>query len=108
MVEIRLHGRGGQGAVIACHLLGGALHRQGYCVQSFPFFGFERRGAPVTAFVRFDDKQVRLRCGIYQPDHLIVFDAGLVEVLDLTAGLKPAGWIVVNSARSGLPFPAPF
>lgn len=107
MIEIRLHGRGGQGAVLASHMLARALFKEGYQVQSFPFFGFERRGAPVVAYVRADDRPIRLRCGIYRPDHVILFDAALAQVVDITAGLKPGGWIVVNSAKE-VDFPPQF
>jgi len=107
LVEIRLHGRGGQGVVIACHMLARALFKEGYWVQSFPFFGFERRGAPVVAYVRADGRPIRLRCGIYRPDHIILFDAALAQAVDVTAGLKHGGWIVANSPRE-LPFPAHF
>ena len=97
MVEIRTHGRGGQGAVVASKVLANALFKEGRFVQAFPAFGVERRGAPVVAFTRFDDAPVRLRCEIYKPDHLIVLDHALTETIDITAGLKEGGWIVINS-----------
>lgn len=97
MVEIRTHGRGGQGAVIASKVLANALFKEGRFVQAFPAFGVERRGAPVVAFTRFDDAPVRLRCEIYEPDHLIVLDQALIETIDITAGLKEGGWIVINT-----------
>jgi len=74
MHELRIHGRGGQGAVIASKLLAVALFREGHWVQSFPAFGVERRGAPVTAFLRFDSAPIRLRCEITEPDDLVVLD----------------------------------
>ncbi|MDT8437118.1 MAG: 2-oxoacid:acceptor oxidoreductase family protein [Gemmatimonadota bacterium] len=99
MRELRIHGRGGQGAVIASKLLAVALFREGHEVQSFPAFGVERRGAPVTAFLRFDDRPIRLRCEITAPDDLIVLDPTLVEAIDVTAGLKDGGTILINSER---------
>lgn len=99
MRELRIHGRGGQGAVIASKLLAQALFREGRWVQSFPAFGVERRGAPVTAFVRIDDEPVRLRCEITEPDHLVVLDATLIEAVDVTTGLRDGGTILVNSER---------
>ena len=97
MRELRLHGRGGQGTVIASKLLAVALFLEGRQVQSFPMFGVERRGAPVTAFLRIDDKPLLLRCEIYEPDDLIVLDPTLVGATDVTAGLKPGGNILINS-----------
>ena len=97
MQELRIHGRGGQGAVIASKLLAEALFREGHCVQSFPAFGVERRGAPVTAFVRFADQPVRLRCEVTEPDDLIILDPTLVGAVDVTAGLKRGGMILINS-----------
>jgi 2-oxoacid:acceptor oxidoreductase gamma subunit (pyruvate/2-ketoisovalerate family) len=97
LVEIRTHGRGGQGAVIASKVLANALFKESRFVQAFPAFGVERRGAPVVAFTRFDDSPIRLRCEIYKPDHLIVLDQALTGTIDITAGLKPGGWIIINS-----------
>ena len=99
MRELRIHGRGGQGAVIASKVLADALFRDGRSVQSFPAFGVERRGAPVTAFLRFDDKPIRLRCEITSPDELIVLDPTLVEAVNVTGGLKEQGIILINSPR---------
>jgi 2-oxoacid:acceptor oxidoreductase gamma subunit (pyruvate/2-ketoisovalerate family) len=96
LTEIRIHGRGGQGAVVAAQILAAALFREGRFVQSFPAFGMERRGAPVAAFVRFDDRQIRLRSQIYEPDHVIVLDHHLLETGGVMAGLKAGGWVVVN------------
>lgn len=97
MIEIRTHGRGGQGAVIASKLLANALFKEDRFVQAFPAFGVERRGAPVVAFTRFDDTPIRHRCEIYEPDHLIVLDQALIETIDVTAGLRPGGWIIINT-----------
>jgi 2-oxoacid:acceptor oxidoreductase gamma subunit (pyruvate/2-ketoisovalerate family) len=99
MRELRIHGRGGQGAVIASKLLAAALFHEGKSVQSFPAFGVERRGAPVTAFLRFSDGPILLRCEIVEPDDLIVLDPTLVEAVDVTGGLKSGGSILINSAR---------
>jgi 2-oxoacid:acceptor oxidoreductase gamma subunit (pyruvate/2-ketoisovalerate family) len=99
MHELRIHGRGGQGTVIASKLLAVALFREGHEVQSFPAFGVERRGAPVTAFLRFDDRPIRLRCEITTPDHLIVLDPTLIDAVDVTAGLAEGGTILINTDR---------
>ncbi|HWP39264.1 MAG TPA: 2-oxoacid:acceptor oxidoreductase family protein [Gemmatimonadales bacterium] len=98
MREIRFHGRGGQGTVIASHLLAVALFREGKQVQAFPAFGVERRGAPVTAFLRVSDAPILLRCEIREPDDLVVLDPTLVTGTTVTAGLKPGGNILINSA----------
>ena len=99
MRELRFHGRGGQGAVIASKLLASALFLEGKHVQSFPAFGVERRGAPVTAFLRFSDGPILLRCEVTEPDDLIVLDPTPVEAIDVTSGLKPGGSILINSER---------
>ncbi len=105
MRELRLHGRGGQGTVVASKLLAVALFLEGRQVQSFPMFGVERRGSPVTAFLRVDDKPIRLRCEIETPDDLIVLDSTLISATDITAGLKPGGRILINSDRAPEDFP---
>jgi len=97
MIEVRFHGRGGQGAVVASEILAAALFTEGQFVQAFPAFGVERRGAPVAAFLRIDKAPIRLRCQIYQPDHVVILDPTLLTVVDVTAGLKPNGWILINS-----------
>ena len=99
MIEIRIHGRGGQGAVIASKVLASALFHEGKWVQSFPVFGVERRGAPVTAFCRIDDEPILVRCQIYEPDHLMVLDPTLIEAVNITAGLKEDGFILINTER---------
>jgi 2-oxoacid:acceptor oxidoreductase gamma subunit (pyruvate/2-ketoisovalerate family) len=99
MRELRIHGRGGQGAVIASKVLAVALFREGRWVQSFPAFGVERRGAPVTAFLRIADRPIRLRCEITEPDDLIVLDPTLVEAIDVASGLKEGGGILINTDR---------
>ena len=107
MTEIRIHGRGGQGAVVAAQILASALFREGRSVQSFPAFGMERRGAPVAAFVRFDNRPIRLRSQIYAPDHVITLDRHLLETAGVLTGLKRGGWVVVNNnhkdKRLGVP-----
>ena len=107
MIEVRIHGRGGQGAVIASKVLADAVFKEGRFVQSFPSFGVERRGAPVAAFTRIDDKPVRLRCQIYNPDHVMVLDPSLMQVVDVTSGLKDGGWILINSDQPPADFKLP-
>jgi 2-oxoacid:acceptor oxidoreductase gamma subunit (pyruvate/2-ketoisovalerate family) len=97
MIEIRFHGRGGQGAVVASNILAEAAFMEGKEVCAFPFFGVERRGAPVTAFTRVDTKVIRVKSGIYAPDHVIVMDPSLLKAVDVLAGLKKGGTVLVNS-----------
>ncbi len=97
MLEIRFHGRGGQGTVIATILLSKAFFQAGYQVQSFPFFGVERRGAPVEAYVRVDRGKILLRTNVSSPNHVVVQDPTLMHSIDVTRGLKPGGWILINS-----------
>jgi len=96
MLEIRFHGRGGQGTVVATILLAKAFFRAGYQVQSFPFFGVERRGAPVEAYVRLDKDKILLRTNVYTPDHVVIQDQTLLHGVNITRGLKPGGWILIN------------
>jgi 2-oxoacid:acceptor oxidoreductase gamma subunit (pyruvate/2-ketoisovalerate family) len=96
MYEIRFHGRGGQGAVTASKILATAAFMESKWVTSFPFFGSERRGAPVTAFTRVDDRRIELRSQIYEPDAVIVLDKSLMSIVNVTDGLKNDGVIVVN------------
>lgn len=98
MIEIRFHGRGGQGTVVATILLAKAFFQAGYQVQSFPFFGVERRGAPVEAYVRLDTQKILLRTNVTAPDHVVVQDQTLLHSINITQGLKPDGWILINSA----------
>jgi pyruvate ferredoxin oxidoreductase gamma subunit/2-oxoisovalerate ferredoxin oxidoreductase gamma subunit len=97
MLEIRFHGRGGQGTVVATILMSKAFFRAGYQVQSFPFFGVERRGAPVEAYLRLDREKILLRTNVYTPDHVIVLDRTLLGSIDVTRGLKPGGSVLINS-----------
>jgi 2-oxoacid:acceptor oxidoreductase gamma subunit (pyruvate/2-ketoisovalerate family) len=99
MYEIRFHGRGGQGAVTAANLLATAAFKEGRYIQSFPIFGTERRGAPVAAFVRIDDKPIRIRSQIYEPDAVVVLDTGLIEVVDVMEGLKKGGIVIINTKK---------
>ena len=99
MIEIRFHGRGGQGTVVASKIMADSVFLGGKYSQSFPAFGVERRGAPVTAFLRVDDRPIRIRTEIYEPDHIVILDPLLVEQVSLTQGLKPHGIIVLNSDK---------
>jgi pyruvate ferredoxin oxidoreductase gamma subunit len=97
VIEIRFHGRGGQGAVVASELLAQAAFRDGKQPQSFPFFGVERRGAPVTAFARIDREPIRLRTSITEPDIVVVLDPGLMQDPAVTEGLATRGLLLVNT-----------
>jgi len=97
MLEIRFHGRGGQGSVIASELLAQAAFLDGRFPQSFPFFGVERRGAPVTAYCRVDDKQIQVRTSVTTPDVVVVLDPGLLKVVPVADGLRPGGLVLANS-----------
>jgi pyruvate ferredoxin oxidoreductase gamma subunit len=100
MIEVRIHGRGGQGNVVAAYLLATAAFNEGWHAQAFPAFGAERRGAPVVAFVRLNDKPIRRRCQVAAPDFLIIQDEALLQVPGITEGLKPGGSILLNSTHS--------
>ena len=97
MIEIRIHGRGGQGAVVASKILADAVFSEGLQVQAFPHFGVERRGAPVAAFMRIDERPIRLRNEIYEPDHLVILDPTLTGNPSVMKGLKPGGIILINT-----------
>lgn len=99
MIETRFHGRGGQGSVVASELLARAAFEEGKDVQAFPMFGVERRGAPVTAFTRIDEKKVRDKSKIHKPDVVIVLDMALLDAVDVTEGLKPEGDIILNTNK---------
>ncbi len=107
MLEIRIHGRGGQGGVIASKVLAEALFREGWDVQAFPAFGVERRGAPLAAFVRADLKPIRLRCQVEHPDSLIILDPTLLDDPATLTGLKPEGWVVINTGLDPFALPIP-
>lgn len=98
MEEIRFHGRGGQGTVLASISLAKAFFDSGYHVQTFPVFGVERRGAPVEAYLRIDDsKKILTKSNVYNPDHIVVMDSKLLNSIDVTKGLKKGGWILINA-----------
>lgn len=100
MFEIRIHGRGGQGVVTAAELLSVAAFLEGRHAQAFPSFGSERTGAPVVSFCRIDDRPIRLREPVQRPDALIIADPSLLGQVDVLAGLRPDGYLLVNSGRS--------
>lgn len=106
MKEIIFYGRGGQGVVIASRLLATAAFKGGKNVQSFPFFGVERRGAPVTAYTRISSGEIRKRGPVDTPDYVIVLDSTLLENIDVTKGLKKGGGIVINTSSSKNDFPS--
>ena len=97
MKGVRFHGRGGEGVVIAAELLVDAAFKEGRWVQAFPFFCGERRGAPVTAFVRISDRPIRLRGPLYEPHYVVVLSPFLSQGVNVTEGLKKGGLLLVNS-----------
>ncbi len=99
MLEIRFHGRGGQGIVVGSGILGMAYFIRGDQVQYFPEFGVERRGAPVQAFLRISGTKVKAHYNIYEPDHVILFDKSIMHTVNVLEGLKPGGWVLINSRR---------
>lgn len=100
LVEICLHGRGGQGSVTAANLLvAAALNDGNKGVQAFPFFGAERRGAPVRAFARVSENEIHLRSEVYNPDIVIVLDESIMEIVDVLKGLKNDGKILINTRK---------
>jgi 2-oxoacid:acceptor oxidoreductase gamma subunit (pyruvate/2-ketoisovalerate family) len=100
MMEIRFHGRGGQGTVVATILLAKACFQAGYYVQSFPLFGVERRGAPVEAYLRLDRTKILVRTNVYTPDHVVILDHTLLAGADVTRGLRLGGWILLNAPEA--------
>ena len=100
MFQVRIHGRGGQGVVTAAEMLSVAAFHEGRDAQAFPSIGSERTGAPVVAFCRIDDREIRLREPVAEPDALIVQDATLLHQVDLFSGLRPDGYVLINSPRS--------
>lgn len=99
MDEFRIHGRGGQGSVTLAHLIAEAAFKQGQWAQAFPAFGVERRGAPVEAYARIDDEKITDRSQVREPTVVIVQDATLIGVTDVTAGIGGDGILLVNSAK---------
>ena len=100
VVEIRWHGRGGQGAKTASLLLAEAAFDTGKYIQGFPEYGPERMGAPITAYNRISDERVTVHSNIYDPDYVIVVDETLIDVVDVTAGLKKEGAILINTEKT--------
>lgn len=100
MVEIRWHGRGGQGAKMACLLLADVAALEGKFVQGFPEYGPERMGAPITAYNRISEKRCSVHSNIYHPDYVVVVDESLLESVDVTGGLKEGGAIIINTPSS--------
>lgn len=100
LVEIRWHGRGGQGAKTASLLLADAAFNTGKFIQGFPEYGPERMGAPITAYNRISDEKITVHSNIYEPDYVVVVDDSLIECVDVTAGLKETGAIVINTTKT--------
>ena len=100
LIEIRWHGRGGQGAKTASLLLADAAFNTGKYIQGFPEYGPERMGAPITAYNRISNKPITIHSNIYEPDYVVVVDDTLLETVDVTAGLKSTGAIVINTTKS--------
>jgi len=101
MIEIRFHGRGGQGAVTSAELLAVAAIESGKYAQAFPSFGPERRGAPVVAFCRISDEPIRLRANIYEPDVVVVLDPSVMVIAHVEEGLKSDGVLICNTKYDG-------
>ena len=101
LIEIRWHGRGGQGAKTASLLLADAAFNTGKYIQGFPEYGPERMGAPITAYNRISSTPITIHSNIYEPDYVVVVDDSLLDSVDVTAGLKETGAIVINSTKSG-------
>ncbi len=100
MFETRIHGRGGQGVVTSAELLSVSAFREGHNAQAFPSFGSERTGAPVVSFCRIDSRTIRTREPISEPDAVIIVDPTLLHHVDVFGGLKPDGYVLINSSRS--------
>lgn len=100
ITEVVWHGRGGQGAVTAAKLLGEAALREEKNIQAFPEFGAERTGAPVRSFTRISDSPITIHCSITAPDYIVVLDPTLLDVVDITEGIKPGSVIVINTVNS--------
>jgi len=100
MIQIRIHGRGGQGVVTAAELVAIAAFKGGKEVQAFPYFGVERTGAPIEGYVRIDDKPIRLREQIYRPDFLIIQDSTLIKTVDLKKGVGEKTVVIINAPEA--------
>jgi len=101
LIEIRWHGRGGQGAKTASLLLADAAFNTGKYIQGFPEYGPERMGAPITAYNRISNSPITVHSNIYEPNYVVVVDDTLLDAVDVTAGLKPDGAIIINSTKNG-------
>lgn len=101
LIEIRWHGRGGQGAKTASLLLADAAFNTGKYIQGFPEYGPERMGAPITAYNRISDAPITIHSNIYEPDYVVVVDDTLLESVNVTAGLKETGAIIINTTKDG-------
>jgi 2-oxoacid:acceptor oxidoreductase gamma subunit (pyruvate/2-ketoisovalerate family)/2-oxoacid:acceptor oxidoreductase delta subunit (pyruvate/2-ketoisovalerate family) len=97
LIEVRFHGRGGQGAVTAVRILASAVYLEGKYTQAIPMYGTERRGAPVVAFCRIDESRIRERDLVHEPDMVVVLDPLLTRTVDVTEGLKPGGLVLINN-----------
>ena len=106
-VEVRFHGRGGMGAVVASQILSQAAFLEGRWVQSFPFFGVERRGAPVTAFARISGERIEERMNVYEPGFVVVLDPSLLKGTAYLTGLRPGGTVVANATTAEVPWDGP-
>lgn len=100
LLEIRWHGRGGQGAKTAALLLADAAFNTGKYIQGFPEYGPERMGAPITAYNRISDERINIHSNIYEPDYVVVVDESLISAIDVTAGLKESGAIIINTDKT--------
>jgi len=100
LIEIRWHGRGGQGAKTAALLLADAAFNTGKYIQGFPEYGPERMGAPITAYNRISDERINIHSNIYEPDYVVVVDESLISTVDVTSGLKESGAIVINTEKT--------
>ena len=100
MIEVRFHGRGGQGAVTAAELLAVAVGMSGKYSQSFPMFGVERRGAPVMAFCRVSDRPIRIHQGVEHPNYVVVLDSSLLDYIDVTHGIRDEKVVIVNTNKT--------
>jgi len=100
LVEIRWHGRGGQGAKTASLLLADAAFNTGKYIQGFPEYGPERMGAPITAYNRISDERINIHSNIYEPDYVVVVDESLISAIDVTSGLKESGAIIINTEKT--------
>ena len=102
MKEVRVHARAGQGAITTAGVLGSAIFKSGRYSYAFPYFGAARMGAPMNAFLRYDDKQIRLRCQVYEPDYVLIVDKTLTYGYDCFAGLKSDGVVVIDDDKENL------